>query len=149
MAQVNLGLLYEYGNGVNRNIKSAIKWYELSARGGKADGQRKLGEKYLLGTGVDKDVQEAARLFRLSAKQGHKEAQEELAQMYEKGVGLIKDNSAAYMWFSIAAANGNEEAATARDRLGEDMQAEKVEIALGTARVCMESDYEDCGFSTE
>ena len=34
MAQYMLGMMYEHGDGVTRNLQEAIKWYEKSADGG-------------------------------------------------------------------------------------------------------------------
>ena len=38
-AQVRLGLMYEYGDGVPQDDKTALKWYRLAVEQGDADAQ--------------------------------------------------------------------------------------------------------------
>ena len=54
-AQYNLGILYEYGNGVPKDYAEAVKWYRLSAEQGYAISQYSLGLMYSNGYGVLKD----------------------------------------------------------------------------------------------
>ena len=43
LAQNNLGVMYEKGQGVSQNYKTAVKWYTLAAEQGDADAQFSLG----------------------------------------------------------------------------------------------------------
>ena len=45
-AQFNLGLMYEFGKGVLKNEKTAVKWYTLAAGQGYTSAQRNLGVMY-------------------------------------------------------------------------------------------------------
>ena len=96
-AQYNLGIMYEYGNGVAKDYAEAVKWYRLSAEQGYAIGQYSLGLMYSDGYGVLKDKAEAVKWWRLSAEQGYAYAQGMLGIMYELGEGVLKDNIIAYM----------------------------------------------------
>ena len=100
-AQYNLGIMFEYGNGVPKDYAEAVKWYRLSAEQGYAIGQYSLGLMYSDGYGVLKDKAEAVKWWRLSAKQGYAYAQGMLGIMYELGEGVLKDNIIAYMWYYI------------------------------------------------
>ena len=41
-AQYNLALIYESGNGIEKNIDKAIYWYEKSAKQGHQNSQKQL-----------------------------------------------------------------------------------------------------------
>ena len=45
-AQFSLGKIYDYGQGVPRNDKTAVKWYRLAAEQGHAEAQFNLGVMY-------------------------------------------------------------------------------------------------------
>ena len=55
-AQFNLGVIYENGEGVARDDKTAAQWYKLAAEQGNADAQYNLGLMYLWGRGIPKDL---------------------------------------------------------------------------------------------
>ena len=42
-AQLNLGQMYQYGLGIKKDHKEAVKWYLLSAEQGDAEAQHSLG----------------------------------------------------------------------------------------------------------
>ena len=46
LAQNNLGVMYEKGQGVSQNYKTAVKWYTLAAEQGYAFAQSNLGQIY-------------------------------------------------------------------------------------------------------
>ena len=52
LAQNNLGVMYEKGQGVSQNYKTAVKWYTLAAEQGYAVAQCNLGLIYDKGEGV-------------------------------------------------------------------------------------------------
>jgi len=74
LAQYNLGLIYEHGQGVAQNNEEAVRWYRLAATQQYADAQFNLGYMYENGLGVTRDDNEAERLYRLAAEQGHHNA---------------------------------------------------------------------------
>ena len=145
-AQFNLGVMYQYGEGVLKDYVKAVKWYRLSAEQGDAAGQFSLGNMYSKGNGVIKDKAERVRLWRLSAEQNYADAQGMLGIMYEAGDGVLKDNITAHMWYNIASANGHEHAGGWRDELTSLMTNSGIEKATAMARECMESDYKKCGY---
>lgn len=69
-AQVNLGLMYERGDGVPKDGREAAQWYRRAAEHGEAMGQNNLGVMYERGDGVPKDLVFAYMWFNLSAAQG-------------------------------------------------------------------------------
>ena len=133
-AQFNLGLMYEYGQGVPQDYKEALKWYRLSAEQGIADAQFNLGVMYEDGLGVPQDDQEAVRWFRLSAEQGNASAQNMLGLMYSKGQGVLQDYSLAHMWWNICFASGIKVCVKNRNIMEEKMSKQQIEEAQRLAR---------------
>lgn len=74
-AQFYLGLCYNYGDGVEKDLSEAVVWYRKAADQGFADAQYSLGSCYFNGYGVEKDLSEAVKWYRKAANQGFKRAQ--------------------------------------------------------------------------
>ena len=70
VAQYNLGVMYDNGDGVLQDYKEAVKWYRLAAEQGYANAQYNLGVMYDNGRGVPQDYKEAVKWYRLAAEQG-------------------------------------------------------------------------------
>lgn len=66
-AQYNLGLMYNYGQGVIRDYKIAIKWYTLAADQGHAEAQFNLGLMHQSGQGMIPDVKASIKWYTLAA----------------------------------------------------------------------------------
>ena len=143
-AQNNLGVMYKHGHSVAQDHAEAARLFRLAAEQGDARAQSNLGNIYSNGRGVARDYAEAVRWYRLAAEQGIDNAQYNLGLMYGKGQGVAKDDVLAHMWINIAAANGNENAVEARDILDPMMTSTDLSDAQRRARVCMESNYQDC-----
>ena len=77
---------------------------------------------------------------------GHATAQSNLGAMYYNGQGVLADFVIAHMWFNIAAANGNEIGTENRDVVAKKMASEDISKAQAMARVCINSNYEKCGY---
>lgn len=102
-AQFGLGLSYENGRGVKRDLTEAAIWYRKAAEQGLADAQFNLGNLYLNGTGVAKDPDEAVRWYRRAAEQGMPHAQVNLGYSYEVGSGVPQSAEQAVSWYRKAA----------------------------------------------
>ena len=72
-AQLQLGHLYESGEGVPKDFTEAAKWYRKAAEQGNAEAQLYLGCLYSIGRGVPKDFAAAYMWFSLAAAGGNKE----------------------------------------------------------------------------
>jgi len=66
-AQLNLGNMYLYGEGVPQDYAEAVKWYRIAAEQGDAEAQAMLGIMYLNGEGVPQDNVQALKWLNLSA----------------------------------------------------------------------------------
>lgn len=102
-AQVTLGLMYEYGHGVERNPDKAIEWYTRAAEQGLPVVQHDLGVKYFQGTGVPQNYQEAAKWWEQAANAGLADSQFNLGLMYYRGLGIKKNYAQALDLFTRAA----------------------------------------------
>ena len=104
-AQYNLGLIYEYGKGVKKNYKEALKWYILSAKQGYPSAQYNVGFMYHSGKGTEQNYKEALKWYELSAKQGKAKAMNNLGHMYLEGNGVLQDYKKAEKYFKQAIKN--------------------------------------------
>ena len=84
MAQFNLGLCYDNGEGVDQNYAEAAKWYRKAAEQGVALAQYNLGQCYYNGIGVTQNYAEAVKWYRKAAEQGHAMANRALSRMEER-----------------------------------------------------------------
>src|SRR3546814_17185115 len=84
----NIGHLYRWGQGVDRDIDKAIAWYQRAADAGFARAQANLAAIYLQGDGVPVDYAAARKWFEAAAHQGNAVAQYNMGLIYEPGPGV-------------------------------------------------------------
>ncbi len=99
-AQLQLGHLYESGEGVPKDYAEAAKWYRKAAEQGLADAQVQLGLLYEIGQGFPKDFAEAYMWISLAAAGSNKEYGE-LRDLLEKrmtGEQLIEGQKLTEEW---------------------------------------------------
>ena len=145
-AQHNLGVMYFDGLRLPQDYKKAVRLYTIAVEQGHASAQFNLGVIYELGQGVLQDYREAVKWYTLAAEQGSGEAQGNLGAMYYNGKGVLADLVMAHMWLNIAAANGNELSAKNKKIVAENLTSEDISKAQAMARVCMNSNFGNCGF---
>lgn len=134
-AQHNLGTLYNYGLGLEKDLVEAARWYRRAARSGNADAQTKMGVFLAQGLGLARDYALAAGWFREAAEQHHGEAQYNLGVLYATGSGVEKDRVQALMWLALAEEAGVEQAARQRRLLIKEMPPGDVEEAALLAEI--------------
>ena len=83
-AQSNLGEMYQKGNGVPQDDKTAVKWYTLAAEQGNANAQNNLGFMYQYGKGIPQDHKTAVKWYTLAAEQGNAQEHDNRGMMYQK-----------------------------------------------------------------
>ena len=132
-AQNNLGLMYDYGEGVAVDDVEAVRWFRLAAAQDYADAQKNLGLMYDYGEGVEENDAEAVRLYQLAAEQENAGAQNNLALQYRAGDGVPRDLVLSYMWSSISLALGKEEAQENIDAVSNLMSASQITTAKNRA----------------
>ena len=119
------------------------EWMPLAGKGD-AVAQYNLGLMYDKGNGVPQDYAEAVKLYRLAAKQGHASAQYNLGNKYELGEGVPQDYVRALIWYNFASRSGHADAEKGRDNIAAKLTLADISVAQKLARVCMESNYQDC-----
>ena len=116
VAQWQLAELYAKGKeGVRKNLKQALTWYEQSAQAGFPAAQAALAVLLATGQGDERDSRRAVYWWQKAAEQGDAESQYNLALMYEQGEGCAPDPALAMQWMRKSALQG---IAAAQLRLG-------------------------------
>lgn len=113
LAQTNLGVMYEKGEGgLRRDEHEAERLYRLAAEQGHPHAQSSLAFLHAYGRGgLQRNEQEAVRLWQLAAAQGDPGAQSNLGKMHADGRGgLSRDLNEAVRLWRLAAAQGAVEA---------------------------------------
>ena len=80
-AQYFLGRMYERGEGVEKNAKTAAQWYRKAAEKGVNDAQFRLALMYESGQGVPKDMEYAYGWYSVAAHLGSNKAIPALAHV--------------------------------------------------------------------
>lgn len=115
IAQYELVLRLEYGQGCKPNPEEARRWLVFAAQKGMKEAQFRIGDHLLRGeAGFTANPQEAVSWFRKSAEQGYDSAQYSLGWCYETGTGVEEDTTQAIAWYQASSKQGNHQAS---DRL--------------------------------
>jgi TPR repeat protein len=80
-AQIMLGVMYEQGGGVPKDMTEAVKWFRKAAEQGDANAQIMLGNCYDKGQGVSNDKVKAYMWYNLAATAGEKTASKALKRV--------------------------------------------------------------------
>ena len=107
VAQLNLGIMYNNGQGVVQSSAQAVSWFRKSAEQGNANAQANLGAMYYNGQGVAQDYVQAVFWYRKAAEQGDALAEVNLGIAFSTGKGVAQDFQQAVSWFRKAANAGN------------------------------------------
>jgi len=97
-----LGMMYQSGKGVSRDVGVAARLYKKAANAGLPAAQNNLAVMYESGEGVDQDLDTAVKLYQQSASQGYIWAQYNLGRMHASGIGVQKDPATASEYFEQA-----------------------------------------------
>ncbi|TDX28427.1 hypothetical protein DFO67_110127 [Modicisalibacter xianhensis] len=73
-AQYSLGRMYAFGQGVEKDMVTAVKWYRKAADQGLAEAQYRLGEAYGAGEGVPQDYVQAYQWMSRARQNGEEKA---------------------------------------------------------------------------
>jgi len=107
--QVGLGMCYENGVGVPKDLAFAFQCYSEGAQKNPIADLR-LGRCYEKGIGVKQDQETAFKWYQSSAINGNNEAQFRLAICFEKGHGTQQNQQRAAEYYQASAEQGNAEA---------------------------------------
>src|SRR5437868_6797627 len=79
----HLGLCYENGTSIEKDLDKAFHWYQKAADNGNKVAQYNLGRYYYYGKCVEKDEVKALKWYKKSAEQEYSNAQSSLGLHYE------------------------------------------------------------------
>jgi len=99
-AQLEMGRMYEKGQGVEVDSTASVLWYRKAAEQGSVHAQNKMGSLYKQGTTtLPRDIEEAMKWYDMAAKQHNPDAQNNYAWLcyikkenIEKGIQYIKES---------------------------------------------------------
>ena len=111
-AELNLGLLYLAGRGLEQSDSSALHWLGLAAARGSAGAQSSLGFAYATGRGAAPDYAAALHWYRLGGLQGAATAENGTGFLYAFAASGPHDYVLGRHWFELAAAQGDAAAET-------------------------------------
>lgn len=103
-------MLYHNGNGVERDYKKSLYWYEKAAEQGNAKAQENLAFMASSGEGMEVDMQMAIKWFSEAAKQGMPESQYNMGIFFVRGEYVQRDLKVARYYFEQAAKQGLQQA---------------------------------------
>jgi len=104
-AYYNLYVMYNYGQGVRRDVQMATDMLKKAVDLGDPTAQVVMANRLL--SGKDKNVQEAIILLKLAAQKENVYAYSDLSLLYRYGYGVKKDIALADEYQRLAEANGS------------------------------------------
>jgi len=128
-SQYELGVMFEYGRGVEQDDAKAVFWYEKSAAQFFTDALYRLAILSDNGWGTPSDKEQALGLYTAAAERGHVLAQHDLAIMYFQGADAPKSVMQAYKWLKIAVASGEPLMEKHLRMVAESMSADEIGVA--------------------
>lgn len=117
-AQYELGMLYQSGAGVPRDMAQARRWLTQSASQNNSRAQYALAMFYRSEEGGN-DINQSLNWQRKAAQAGYAEAQYGLGLLYANGQYVTQDATQARIWFQKAADQGHVAANLALLEFGE------------------------------
>jgi len=105
-AQLRMGLAFEFGQGVDRDVDKAMRWYRIAADRGDPVAQTDLGYLYETGGTGPANPAEAAKWYLRAAVSGFARAQFNLGTLYLRGAGVERNDEDAAHWIGEAADAG-------------------------------------------
>ena len=106
-AQYQLGMRYQYGDGVARNITQANQWLLTAARSGDGRSQHALSMFYQQYANTEDGAKKAVFWEKKAAIQGSADAQYALGIMFKNGRLVVENEAEARRWLAMAAKQGH------------------------------------------
>ncbi len=112
--QNGIGVAYENGRGVPKDLSKAVYWYQKSADQNYDYGCYNLAYAYHHGWGIDQDHKKALYYYEKAAEQGHTASQYTAGKAYKWGskwgTGISIDLEKAVYWLNKAAEKNDDDA---------------------------------------
>ncbi|MBY6047279.1 tetratricopeptide repeat protein [Vannielia litorea] len=101
-----MGLIYEYGQGVEKDLAKAAEFYAIGAEAGERNAAYNLANFYRTGQGVEEDMGKALEFYTESALLGHAPAWNAVGLFNQHGMVGEPNPEAAYLAFRMAVDGG-------------------------------------------
>ena len=137
LCEYELGLMYQEGLGVRKDIMAAADYYKVAADQDLPSAQVRLAQLFL----DQGDVVTATRYLEIAARHGHIEAFYHLAEISNNGIGREKSCGIATAYYKIVAEKV-EIIHSAFDEANLDYEEGHMESALVTHMMAAEQGYE-------
>ncbi len=106
-AQYAVAVLYKEGWGTEKDLSTAVGYYQRSAEQDHRDAMFEMGWLYQTGEGgLAKDYEKSAKWYLKAAEKGHPAAMYGIASLYYNGMGVKMDLDTATSWYQKSAAAG-------------------------------------------
>ncbi|KAG2372909.1 hypothetical protein C9374_008840 [Naegleria lovaniensis] len=109
-AMCALGMLFQFGLGVDQSHEKAKECYEAAAKHHSAKAYYNLGVMNYLGHGVPIDMVKAREYYELAAAQNHSDAINEMGNLYFNGDDVVQSYEKAREYYERAVQLNNTEA---------------------------------------
>ena len=156
LALFSLGLDYDVGRGVAKDLPRALRYYERAAEAGDTMAAYNAGQIHLMGEGVvPPDHVKAIRYIELSAEAEEGKALMTLGYIYETGLTGLQDIDLSRDYYYRAEASGEPAAAESIDRLKEVasraafdkmLEGDHPGAVARFRKLCDEADMEACAY---
>jgi len=156
LALFTLGLDYDVGRGVARDLPRALGYYERAANAGDTMAAYNAGQLHLMGEGsIPANPVKAIRFLEMSAAANEGKALMTLGYMYEAGYKARQDVNLSRDYYYRAEAAGEPAAAEAIDRLKEVASRAAFDKLLANEhagaftafkQLCEEEDMQACAY---
>ncbi|PNH94287.1 J domain-containing protein [Vibrio diazotrophicus] len=103
VAQYQLALRYQSGEGITQNLSEAFYWFQQSSERNQPQAMHQLAKMYLRGQGTEIDNAEGIYWLTKLATQGNAKAQFELGKQYQAIKNSPTSQQMAEIWFRTAA----------------------------------------------
>jgi mono/diheme cytochrome c family protein len=81
MAQAMMGMMFEYGQGVARDERTSLYWFQRAAEQGLLEAQELVGVFYFAGKGTPRDLVKALAWWQVAADGGSRKAADSRSQL--------------------------------------------------------------------
>ena len=110
VAQAEMGLRYQTGEGVSQNVEKALYWFRKAAEQGNPTGLEEVGTAYYRGDGVARNNQKAIEWWKQAAEKDKSSAMWWLGYIYSReNDGVTIDKEEACNWFKRSAELGGDQ----------------------------------------
>ena len=103
VAQYQLALRYQSGEGITQNLSEAFYWFQQSSERNQPQAMHQLAKMYLRGQGTEIDTAEGIYWLTKLATQGNAKAQFELGKQYQAIKNSPTSQQMTEIWFRTAA----------------------------------------------